>query len=108
MNRRREQEHLNKWLRLSRASMVPPIRPDAPRILAGIGYSGTASAAETRLRRIEDGTASLTGRAGEIHTLPMAPVVGPHEWYTLVDHAVVVFRQQRIAELNATFPHQDG
>ena len=94
-------------LRRSRPSVVPTIRADAPRILAGVAHSRTGPAAKAIVRRVEDRTASLTHRAGKADTLPMVPLTYPNQRYEFMDPRPALFGIKRIVQFKTDLSHED-
>ena len=98
---------LTTWLRDSDGSMMAAIRPDPPRILAGIADPGARPATEVRLCGIQDRTAAETTQADEADPLPVPSVSDPHERYAFLNPKAAVFWPQPVAQLDIRPRHAD-
>ena len=99
---------LTTWLRDSDGSMMAAIRPDPPRILAGIADPGARPATEVRLCGIQDRTAAETAQADKADPLPIPSVGRPHERHTFLNPEVAVLGCQAVTQVNGRARHQDG
>ena len=87
--------------------VMPSIRSGSPRVFGWITDTCTLSAAEARLRDIQDRTTPLIDRAGEVDPLVITPMARRDQRYDFMNPHLALFRAQRIVQFKARLSHED-